>query len=62
LLDKSDSGPPRAQVTPHYPYSLAFSGTVTSLVSRECRTTARRWVLVLPLGFWATRCTDPDGS
>src|SRR6516225_9097519 len=44
------------------PYSLPFSGTVVSLVSRECRITARRRVLVLPLGFRATRCTDPDGS
>src|SRR5262245_45917877 len=49
-------------VTTHDPYSLPFSGTVVSLVSRECRITARRRVLVLPLGFRATRCTDPDGS
>src|SRR5262249_17689096 len=49
-------------VTSHHPYSLPFSGTVVSLVSRECRITARRRVLVLPLGFRATRCTDPDGS
>jgi len=48
--------------TPHDPYSLPFSGTVTSLASRGCRITARRRVLVLPLGFWATRCTHPDGS
>ena len=44
------------------PYSLPFSGTVVSLVSRECRITARSRVLDLPLGFRATRCTDPDGS
>src|SRR5262249_14278463 len=49
-------------VTSHDPYSLPFSGTVTSLASRGCRITARRRVLVLPLGFRATRCTDPDGS
>ena len=33
-----------------------------SLVSPGCRITARRRVLVLPFGFRATRCTDPDGS
>src|SRR5262249_38874455 len=49
-------------VTSHDPYSLPFSGTVTSLASRGCRITARRRVLVLPPGFRATRCTDPDGS
>src|SRR5262245_35474195 len=49
-------------VTTHDPYSLPFSGTVVSLVSRGCRTTARRRVLALPLGLRATRCTDPDGS
>src|SRR5262249_7307471 len=49
-------------VTSHNPYSLPFSRTVASLVSLGCRITARRRVLVLPLGFRATRCTDPDGS
>src|SRR5262249_600345 len=46
----------------HGPPFLTFSGTVVSLVSRGCRITARRRALVLPLGFRATRCTDPDGS
>ena len=41
---------------------LALLRDCRSLVSRECRITARRRVLVLPLGFRATRCTDPDGS
>src|SRR5262249_39291585 len=65
---KSAGGPPFGSskcsrtVTSHDPYSLPFSRTVVSLVSRECRITARRRVLVLPLGFRATRCTDPDGS
>jgi hypothetical protein len=48
--------------TPHDPYFLPFSGTVTFLASRGCRITARRRVLVLSLGFRATRCRDPDGS
>jgi hypothetical protein len=47
---------------PHDPYFLPFSQTVMFLASRGCRTTARRRVLVLSLGFRATRCTDPDGS
>ena len=47
---------------PHDPYFLPFSRTVMFLASRGCRTTARRRVLVLSLGFRATRCTDPDGS
>src|SRR5262249_54819892 len=42
--------------------SLPFSGPVVYLVSRECRIRARRRFLVLPLGFRATLCTDPDGS
>jgi hypothetical protein len=49
-------------VIPHGRYSLPFSGIVVCLTSRECRTTARRRVSVLPLGLRATRCTDPDGS
>lgn len=28
----------------------------------DCIGYSRRRVLVLPLGFWATRCKDPDGS
>src|SRR5262245_52746892 len=48
-------------VTTHDPYSVPFSGTVVSLVSRECRTTARRRVRVLVLGFRATRCRLPAG-
>jgi hypothetical protein len=49
-------------VMSHDPYSLPFSRTVTSLASRGCRITASRRVLVLPLGFWDTWCTAPDGS
>ena len=49
-------------VTSHDPYSLPFSGTVTSLASRGCRITARRRVFAVLLGFLATRWTQPDGS